>query len=187
MLNSKDENHKNVRKSWQSLFKSQLYGAKNICSWYLFPIVKIIANSSPSETHGFSHWQRAKQEPCELYKARHINDYPLALPQKLFIFISASKTQDKMLINWITIIWPAMQTIWVTQTNIWDWLYRPFILAALNNRRNWSEIHWREISITLPYATICAGMSQSHKKLNSCLFFVFSESETGNSEINYYS
>lgn len=101
MLNSKDENRKNVRKSLQSLFKSQLYDAKNICSWYLFPIVKIIANSSLSETHGLSHWQKARREPCELYEARHTDtgDYPLALPQKLFIFLTASKKQDKMLIN----------------------------------------------------------------------------------------
>lgn len=115
MLNSKDESHKNVRKSWQSLFKSQLYDAKNNCSWYLFPVVKIIANSCPSETHGLSHGQKAKQEPCKLYKADHtdIDDYSLALPQKLFIFITASKEKTKMLINWITIIWPSMQTIWV--------------------------------------------------------------------------
>ena len=53
------------------------------------------------ETHGFCQWQNAKQEPCELYEARHTNtgDYPLALPQNLFIFIAASKKQDKMLIN----------------------------------------------------------------------------------------
>ena len=80
MLNSKEENHENVKKSWQSLFKSQLYDAKNICSWYLFPFVKTIANSSPSETQGLSHWQKGKQEPCELYEACHadVGDYPLA-------------------------------------------------------------------------------------------------------------
>lgn len=69
---------------------------KNICSWYLFPIVKIITNSSPSETHGFTHWHKAKQEPCKLSEAHDIDtrDCPLALPQKLFIFIASLKKLD---------------------------------------------------------------------------------------------
>lgn len=154
MLNSKAENHKNARKSWQSLFKSQLYRAKTICSQYLLPVVKIIAKSRPSETRGFSHWQKTKQEPCELCEAHHTDtgDYALALLQKLFIFITASKKQDKMLISWVTIIWPTVQTMWVTHLN---WHLRLAVLTIyFGSAQQEMKLKWNWLKTIIDYSAL---------------------------------
>lgn len=117
MLNSKDENHKNVRKSWQSLLKSQLCGAKKI---FAPSIYSQLSKSLQIVVH-LKHvdlvtGRKQSKIPASCMKHMTLTLEIISLHCLKNYLYSLLLQRNKMLINW-TISWPAMQTIWVIHLN----------------------------------------------------------------------